>query len=515
MASVEAQLADANVRLEKMAALEARVTEANAQLEKMSALEAQVADLSAKLAATLQTVEKLQRQLFGKKSEKMPRPSDELRATESEEEAEARRLAAAQKRREHAAIKDQLRKERVVIPVPPTSTACPKCGGTCDRPVGNGKSTTTIEYIPGYFVQREIIQEKRACRCGEHIVTAPPLPRPLDKSLYGPGFIAYIITMKCGDSLPLYRLAKQFLRMGIPIVRSTLNDLFHRAADKLKPLYSRLLEIIAYSEIVQADETPMLMQRLNRKGYLWTFLTEHPDPLIAYRFAGSRSGETPSQVLGGTRGELVVDAYSGYNAVTQPDGRERDGCLAHVRRYFFDAMSTAPAEARRAMDLILAVYRVEHEALARRIVRSAEHLALRQSRSRAAMEEFHEWLLAEQPKHLPKGPLGEAIRYAINQWSALTRFLDDARIPVDNNRAESALRVIALGRKNFLFVGDEDTGENLAGLYSLVATCEANRVDPITYLQDVLMRIDDHPIHRLDDLLPHRWRPPPAPDPPP
>jgi transposase len=316
--------------------------------------------------------------------------------------------------------------------------------------------------------------------------------------------------MKCADSLPLYRLAKQFSRMGVPIVRSTLNDLFHGAADKLSPLYKRLLQLIAAGWIVQADETPMLMQRPNRKGYVWTFLS---DNLIAYRFSGSRSGDTPSDVLGGTRGTLVVDAYTGYNAVTRPEGRDRGGCLAHVRRGFFDAFGSAPLEARHAMDLILAVYRVEHEATARHIVRTPEHLALRQSRSRLAMDEFHAWLLEEQPKHLPKGPLGEAIRYAINQWPALIRFLEDARIPVDNNRAEGALRVVALGRKNFLFVGDEDTGENLAGLYSLVATCEANSVDPIAYLQDVLLRLDDHPNSQLDDLLPHRWRLPNEPAP--
>ena len=480
---------------------------------RIAELEAQVAELTGKLAAALQRIESLERQLFGKKSEKMPRPAEELRKTESAEDTEARRLAGLEKRRERAAVKDKLHKETVVHKVEEDAKACPKCGGICDRPIGQGKRTTVIEYVPGYFVQRENVQEILSCRCGEHIVTAPPPPRPLDKSLYGAGFIAYVITMKCADSLPLYRLAKQFQRIGVPIVRSTLNDLFHRAADKLSPLYKRLLQLIASGWIVQADETPLLMQQPNRKGYIWTFLS---DNLIAYRFSGSRSGDTPAKVLGGTHGTLVVDAYSGYNAVTQPDGRDRGGCLAHVRRKFFDALGSAPLEARHAMDLILDVYRVEHEATARRTVRTPEHLALRQSRSRAAMDELYTWLFDEQPKHLPKGPLGEAIRYAINQWPALTRFLNDARIPVDNNRAESALRVVALGRKNFLFVGDEDTGENLAGLYSLVATCEANSVDPIAYLQDVLLRLDDHPNSQLDELLPHRWRPPnePAPRPP-
>jgi transposase len=317
--------------------------------------------------------------------------------------------------------------------------------------------------------------------------------------------------MKCADSLPLYRLANQFTRIGIPLVRSTLNGLFHGAADKLTPLYHRIVHRIAAAEIVQADETPLLMQEPNRKGYVWTFLA---DNLIAYRFSATRSGETPSDVLGGSHGTLVVDAYTGYNAVTQPDGRERSACLAHVRRGFFDAKSSAPVQAQRALDLILEIYLFEHEATARRIVRTDEHLALRQSRSRAAMNALHEWLLAEQPNHLPKGPLGQAIQYALNQWPALLRFLDDARIPVDNNRAEAALRVVALGRKKFLFVGDEDTGENLAALYSLVGTCQANNVDPIAYLQDILMRLDDHPQSQIDDLLPDRWRPAPKTGPP-
>lgn len=447
----------------------------------------------------------LERRLFGKKSEKMPPPARELRKEETPEEVEARNQASLAKRRANAALKKTLRKETVLHKVADADKACPKCGGTADRGVGDGKHTTVIEYVPGQFMQREHVQETLACRCGQHIVTAPPAPRPLDNSLYGPGFIAYVITMKCADSIPLYRLAKQFQRIGVSVVRSTLNDLFHGAATKLAPLYERLLELIAAMEIVQADETPLVMQRPNRKGYVWTFLA---DKLIAYRFSGSRSGDTPAEVLGGTKGALVVDAYTGYNAVTLPDGRVRAGCIAHMRRGFFDAVGTAPEEARHALELILEVYRVEHEARARGIVRTAEHLALRQSRSRKTMDTLHAWLLDEQPKHLPKGPMGQAIGYALNQWLTLTRFVDDAGLPVDNNRSEAALRIVALGRKNFLFVGDEDCGENLAGLYSLVATCEANAVDPIAYLADVLLRIDTHPASAIDDLLPHRWRPP-------
>src|SRR5204863_7691906 len=155
------------------------------------------------------------------------------------------------------------------------------------------------------FIQGEQVQETRACRCNQYLAVAPPPPSALDKSVYGAGFVAYVVTMKCGDSLPLYRLAKQFQRIGVPIVRSTLNDLFHGAAGKLEALWKRMLQLIRQAGIVQADETPMLMQRPNKRGYIWTFIAEN---LIAYRFSGTRSGETAAAVLGGTAGTLVVDA---------------------------------------------------------------------------------------------------------------------------------------------------------------------------------------------------------------
>jgi transposase len=163
------------------------------------------------------------------------------------------------------------------------------------------------------------------------------------------------------------------------------------------------------------------------------------------------------------------------------------------------------------MDLILEVYKVEHDAKERRIVRTAEHHELRQTRGRAAMGALHLWLLAEQPKHPPKSPMGAAISYALNQWPHLLHFLDDVNIPPDNNASERALRSVALGRKNYLFVYDAPNGVDLAALYSLVATCEAHEVDPVAYLRDVLLRVDTHPASQIDELLPDRWKPPPEP----
>ena len=468
-------------------------------------LEAQGADLEAKLASVMAMVDQLQRRVFGPKSEKMPPAASELRRKESPEDAEARRLRALERRRERLAQREKLRQQTVVHHVIDDEKECPKCGGMADCPLGKGKETTLYEYVPGYFIRQRHVQEKLACACRQYVATAPPPPRPIEGGAYGPGFIAHVCVMKCADSIPLHRLAKQYQRLGIPMSRSTLTDLFHAAAEKLAPLSARLLMHIARTDIVQADETPLVMQKPHRKGYLWTFVT---DELIGYRFSPSRSGDTPHEVLGGTPGTLVVDAYTGYNRVADVDGRDRAGCLAHVRRKFFDALATAPVEAREAMDLILEVYRIEQEARARNIVGAAAHLELRRTRGRAAMNELHGWLQAQDGRHPPKSPLGVAVGYALNQWDTLTRFLDDPRIPPDNNASERALRVAALGRKNFLFVGNAAKGGNLAGLYSLVATCELHEVDPIAYLSDVLMRVDFHPARDIDDLLPHRWAPP-------
>jgi transposase len=159
------------------------------------------------------------------------------------------------------------------------------------------------------------------------------------------------------------------------------------------------------------------------------------------------------------------------------------------------------------MNFTLDVYKVERAALDADLLGTPEHLEMRQTESRAVMEEFKAWLDAEQPRHPPKGPMGEAISYALGQWDALTLFLTDPHLPIDNNASERALRVAALGRKNFLFVGTNEAGENLAGLYSLIATCEANGVNPVDYLADVLIRVQTHPASRMDELLPHRWAP--------
>jgi transposase len=315
---------------------------------------------------------------------------------------------------------------------------------------------------------------------------------------------AYTVVAKCADSLPFYRLARRFQRDGIPLERSTLDRLFHRSAELLTPIARRILELVVASERVNADETPVFVQAPEkcRRGYMWTFLA---DKLIAYEFSASRSGETPQRVLAGTKGFLQVDGYTGYNVVCVPEGRARVGCLSHARRKFFKALVSAPVDAHEALEQILSLYEVEYEAAIRNILGTPEHLALRKAVTAERLQKLREWMEERQARYPPQSPMGEAIRYGLKTVESLKPVLNDAKMRLDNNVAEGALRLIALGRKNFLFVGDDDAGRNLAALQTVVSTCIANGVNPEAYIADVLLRLDTKS-SRIDELLPGNWR---------
>ena len=507
--SLEAQLSATTAELTETTAQLSGVTTELADARATIAEQSEtLSKLTDQFAAVKATVEKLQRHVFGKRSEKMPPVAEAIR---DPARAEADRIAALRTRREHAEKKRRLVTRRIEHKVRDEQKTCPKCGGHDFTRLGGGVVTELYDLIPAMVERQEHIQEKLRCRCGEAVITADPPEKVYDKARFGPNFMAQVVVSKCADSLPLYRQAKAYRRVGVPVNDSTLGDLFHRTAEITKPLSDRLLRLVAEKEIVLADETTQRVQEKGktRTAWLWSFIArdEAEKEIIAYVFSRSRSGETPLRVLGDTLGKLVADAYSGYNRITQPGRRERAGCLAHLRRKFFDAQSTAPDAAKRAIDFILDVYRIERAALDADLLGTEKHLEMRQTASRAVMDEFKAWLDAEQPRHPPRSPIGEALGYALGQWHALTLFLTDQHLPIDNNASERALRVAALGRKNFLFVGHDEAGENLAGLYSLIATCEANDVNPVAYLADVLMRVQSHPASRLDELLPHNWSP--------
>jgi transposase len=276
-------------------------------------------------------------------------------------------------------------------------------------------------------------------------------------------------------------------------------------------LWTRILDKIKVRAVVQADETRMRMQRdangKAKNGFVWTFVAVDDDDGerdVALVLAANRSGHTPKAHLEGTAGYLLTEAYSAYNAVLEVSSRVRVGCHAHLRRYLHDALPTAPG-AQEGLDIIGELYAVEREARARGIFGKASHLDFRKERAGPVRTRLKEWLELERPKHRPKSPMATAIRYGLNQWEALGHFLDDVRVPLDNNASEAALRRVALGRKNFLFVNDVDAGTNIAGLYTLIATCESRGVNPFAYLADVLLRVEDQPVDRIDELLPGAW----------
>jgi transposase len=358
------------------------------------------------------------------------------------------------------------------------------------------------EWIPGQLVRRVHIVEAARCPCKLHYVRGPAPVRVQAGCTYGPGFIAKLVVDRCADSVPLYRVEKAMDRAGIPIARSTMGDLVHLAGELCEPLYDVLLAELREDPHVQADETTIRLQTSTQKAWVWTFLSEL---YTAYVFSTSRSGDTPKEVLGGTTGSLTVDGYTGYNVVTAIDGRERSGCWSHARRTLFEAMPNAP-HARRGLDIILDLFQVERTALNRDQVGKPEHHLLRQRRSVPILEELRLWRLATEPLYEPKSTMGKALGYLENQWVPLSAFVGDPKIPIHNNASEAALRIIALIRKNSMFFGNDDAARRFMILHTLVATCDKHAVNPVEYLTDVLIRIQDYPAASVADLLPHRWK---------
>jgi transposase len=293
-------------------------------------------------------------------------------------------------------------------------------------------------------------------------------------------------------------------REGVPSSRATLNRIFLRAGSLLSPLAHMILQRIVQSELVLADETPMRQQDQDSKGYFWVFGNEQ---LSAYVYSSSRSGETPKNVLGSSKGDLVVDGYTGYNQVTTPDKRRRSGCNAHARRKFCEAKPRTP-EAQYAIELYNELFVIERDAQLQGIVGTAAHLKLRQEKSAPIVEKLYGWLETQKPLHLPKGKMGEAINYALNNRVELTRFLADPKIPISNNQSERRLRVVATGRKNYQSVGNESAGQKIAALYTMTACCKNAGINPTIYLTDVLERLDASPNIDIESLLPENWKPP-------
>ena len=495
------------------AAWASEVAELRAELAakdvRIEALVAEVADLKGQLVIKDERIDYLEKQLYGKKSErstKVPDPRVEaakkLRGERTDAERAARRAAEDEKRKARLAA---IPPEVVHIPIPP-ETRCSCCGGDQRRPLGEGEVSTQYEWVPGRLRRIDYVREKAICACGEGFLVAPSPPQVVGGATYGPRLHAHVVVSKCMDVMPLHRLARAFERIGVPLSVSTLCMLFHRCAESLEPLYKALLERLPDVDILQADETkqPVLDRSRDetRKGWMWAFLDAQA---IAFVYDPSRGGKVPSDLLKGSKGTILVDGHTGYNPVTTPEGRERAGCWSHARRGLYLARDYAPAVIDGLLTDIQQLFLVEQEAIEEGFAGSMRHLHLRRDRSGPILDRIFRTLEAEVGQFSPKSSVAQAMRYVLNQKSELRHFLKEARVPIHNNASESALRIVALLRKNALFVGHDEGGRHLAILLSLCATCRLHDVNPEEWMADALIRVTERG-STVEELLPWNWK---------
>jgi hypothetical protein len=341
------------------------------------------------------------------------------------------------------------------------------------------------------------------------VKTADKPAQPIEKSTAGASVLAQVIVSKFSDHLPLHRQEKIFERHGVNISRKTMGGWLPAVAELLELLYQAGKKVLFKSKVIGTDDTgvKVLDRRLSfaRTGRIWPYVGDAPHPVVVYDYTATRARDGPSRFLEGYTGYLQADAYSVYDAFFKPArGLTEVGCWMHARRYFFKALESDQPHMGPALHLIARLYSVEDRA---RGLTAAQTLALRQRLSAPVMQKLHQYLLRIRDEVLPKSPAARAVRYALNQWEALTRFVEDGDLEIDNGATERANRAIAIGRGNWTFFGSDNGGRTAAVLLSFIAMCKRNAVEPFAWFRDVLSRIATHPIHRIEELLPHNWKP--------
>jgi hypothetical protein len=321
----------------------------------------------------------------------------------------------------------------------------------------------------------------------------------------GAGLLAQVVTAKYKDHLPLHRQHGIYLRQGVDIAESTMVDWVGEVAHLVQPVVSVIHEDILATDIVPTDDTPICVQdrshpKGSRKGFLWAYLGEPGD--VVFRYTRGRGRDGPLDFFGDYQGYVQADAYAGYDALFRRPGVVEVGCWAHARRRFFKALDTEPEPAKYAIAAIRMLYDVEKQADEAGLDADGRR-ELRQQESRPLLDKLGPWLRGLKHNALPKSPIGKAVSYAINQWDALTRFVDDGRLALDNNRTERAIRQVAIGRKNWMFAGSDAGGERAAAIYSLIGGCIELKLDPFEYLEDVIRRLPAGADPR--ELTPRAW----------
>jgi transposase len=399
--------------------------------------------------------------------------------------------------------------ERVVLDLPDAEKPCPCCGTVRVR-VGLSEPSRRHDYRPASVFVRETVRVSYACRTCEQAgldpqFTRPALPpEPIDRSTAAAGLLAHVIVSKFTDHLPLHRQESILARQGWLVSRSTLSDHLRQCAVVLDPIYRAMVARVKQSFALHVDDSPVTLLRPRRTAYAWVYVGDPANPFTVFDLTAGRSQEFPMRFLDGYRGFVHADAYAGYNPVH--GGVRHIGCWMHARRGFHDARNQDP-HACEALAFIRTLYEVERQAKDQSLSDTAMSL-YRQEHAKPVLDRFATWLVEHQRTALPASAFGQAVSYTINQWSTLIRYQDDGRLSIDNGPAEQAIRPLAVGRNNWLFIGGDTGLSSAAVLMSLLASAKRHALNPWLYLRDVLTQLPARPpTADVGDLLPGRWRP--------
>jgi len=503
--------------------LAARAQKINTLERESAAQEQQIDSLQRELLFKTTRVDQLTYELARYKRLKFDRSSEKLDPAQASllEETIDVDLAAMQEELEQLeptppAVKAKLQPRREVLPpnLPrivvrhePQTTVC-RCGCELKR-IGEDVAEKLL-WQPGLMTVERHIRGKWVCDACEKLVQEPVPPQVIDKGIATPGLLAQVMVAKYADHLPLYRQEAIFGRAGYAIPRSTLGDWVGVCGVRLQPLVDALREVVLGHEILHADETPVAMLKpglgKTHRAYLWAYSPGAFEDVkaVVYDFTETRSGKNAAAFLAAWRGKLICDDYSGYKAIVA-QGVVECGCLAHARRKFFDLHVANKSQiAEQALKYFGQIYDVERD-LAN--VDTNARRDARQDRTKPLIDALRTWMVAHRIKIPDGSATAKALDYSLNRWEALTRFLDDGALPVDNNHLENQIRPIAIGRSNWLFAGSLRAGQRAAAIMSLIQSAKLNGHDPFAYLQDVFSRLPTLPASRIADLLPHRWKP--------
>jgi transposase len=384
------------------------------------------------------------------------------------------------------------------------------CCGIERKEIGTDESWQ-VEYLPGHFERIHHVRKKYACtRCESNgnnpqMETAAKPEMAIDKGMAGPGLLAYIVTSKFSDYLPLYRLEDIFQRQGFEISRATQSVWCGDIADLAEPLYELMAERMRASHVVATDDTimPMLSKGKTTNARMWVYVGDDGYPYNVFDFTLNRGRDGPKYFLKDYRQVLLADAYGGYNGVVAGNEITRAGCWAHMKRKVIDAEKVAPEIAREAVERVRALYAVERQCKDASV---EERLELRQQQSAPMLAQLRERLLTWKEQLLPKHPMAEAVNYALSQWTELNVFCSDGAVSIDNNVSEREMKRVVLNRKNSLFVGNPRGGRTAAILASLTSTCRRHDIDPQMYLTQLLTNLSQVRKSELPNWLPDQWK---------